>query len=236
MRQIVLDTETTGLSPESGHRVIEIGAIEMVNRRLTGNHFHFYLNPDREVDYGAQQVHGITSEFLQDKPRFNEVVDAFLAYVQGAELIIHNASFDMGFLNHELRLLGGAHGALEDHVHNVIDTLALARNKHPGQRNSLDALCKRYQIDNTKRTLHGALLDSEILAEVYLAMTGGQEAMQWEKKETKAQAGVVSSQTTRLDPAGLTVVMANADELALHDEYLEKLDASSGGCVWKSEN
>ncbi|MET0094439.1 MAG: DNA polymerase III subunit epsilon, partial [Sedimenticola sp.] len=172
MRQIVLDTETTGLEPEQGHRIIEIGCVEMVNRRLTGNNFHQYLQPDREIDLAAVEVHGITNEFLADKPRFGDVVEDFVNYIEGAELIIHNAPFDVGFINHELRELGGWDEVAT--ICSVIDTLVMAKKMHPGQRNSLDALCKRYDIDNSHRELHGALLDAEILADVYLSMTGGQ--------------------------------------------------------------
>ncbi|MEJ2385595.1 MAG: DNA polymerase III subunit epsilon, partial [Xanthomonadales bacterium] len=172
MRQIILDTETTGLEPAEGHRVIEIGCVELVDRRLSHNHYHQYLNPEREIEDGALEVHGISNEFLLDKPTFAEVADDFLDFVRGAELIIHNAPFDIGFLDNELALLG-RDDRMADHV-TVLDTLELARDLHPGQRNSLDALCKRYEVDNSSRTLHGALLDSEILADVYLAMTGGQ--------------------------------------------------------------
>jgi DNA polymerase-3 subunit epsilon len=173
MRQVVLDTETTGLEPNDGHRVIEIGCVEMENRRLTGNSLHLYLNPEREIDAGALAVHGISSEFLADKPTFDKVVDEFLAFVDGAELVIHNAPFDVGFLNHELRRLGTRYGTIEQRC-GVLDTLVMARQKHPGQKNSLDALCRRYFVENGHRELHGALLDAEILADVYLAMTGGQ--------------------------------------------------------------
>ncbi|HER20029.1 MAG TPA: DNA polymerase III subunit epsilon, partial [Chromatiales bacterium] len=172
MRQIILDTETTGMPVEEGHRLIEIGAVELVERRLTHRNYHQYLNPGRVVDAGAFAVHGLSNDFLENKPRFAEVVDEFLDYVRGAELIIHNAAFDVGFLDAELKRAG--YPPLAEHVDLVTDSLAIAREKHPGQRNSLDALCRRYQIDNTERTLHGALLDSEILADVYLALTGGQ--------------------------------------------------------------
>src|SRR5690606_38197574 len=177
MRQIVLDTETTGLEPEQGHRIIEIGCVEIVNRRLTGNHYHQYLQPDREIDAGAVEVHGITAEFLADKPRFTDVMHDFLAFVGGAELIIHNAPFDVGFINHELRLVDVNHASLDTFC-SVVDTLQMARRLHPGQKNSLDALCKRYGIDNSQRSLHGALLDAEILADVYLTMTGGQVTLE----------------------------------------------------------
>lgn len=175
MRQIILDTETTGIGPEQGHRVIEIGCIELIDRKLTGNHFHVYLNPQREVDEGAFRVHGISTEFLQDKPLFQDIVTEFLQFVEGSELIIHNAPFDVGFLNSELNHLKW-NKTLEDYCQ-ILDTLVLAREKHPGQRNSLDALCKRYEIDHFNRELHGALLDAEILAYVYLAMTGGQSSL-----------------------------------------------------------
>ena len=173
MRQIVLDTETTGLDPAQGHRIIEIGCVELEKRRLTGRHFHQYVKPDREVDEAAQEVHGISDEFLQDKPEFERVVDEFLAFVKGAELLIHNAPFDIGFLDAELARLNPAYGRMTDYCV-VTDTLVMARRKHPGQRNSLDALCKRYAVDNSQRELHGALLDAEILADVYLLMSGGQ--------------------------------------------------------------
>ena len=176
MRQIVLDTETTGLEPSQGHRIIEIGCVELVNRKLTGRHYHQYINPMREIDQGAMEVHGISNEFLADKPVFEQVVADFIEFVQGAELVIHNAPFDIGFLDSELALLEGRFGKMSDHT-SVIDTLVMARAMHPGQRNSLDALCRRYFVDNSARDLHGALLDSEILADVYLLMTGGQKTL-----------------------------------------------------------
>ena len=176
MRQIILDTETTGLEPSRGHKIIEIGCVEMVNRKLTGNHYHVYINPQREIDEGAIEVHGISNEFLQDKPLFKDIVDDFIEYVKGSELVIHNAPFDIGFLDHELKSLSGDRGKMAD-ICSVLDTLVLARQMHPGQKNSLDALCKRYLVDNSHRELHGALLDSEILADVYLLMTGGQTAL-----------------------------------------------------------
>ncbi|HXH04115.1 MAG TPA: DNA polymerase III subunit epsilon, partial [Candidatus Competibacteraceae bacterium] len=188
MRQVVLDTETTGLDPAQGHRVIEIGCVELVNRRHSGRHFHHYLQPDREIDAEAIQVHGISNEFLADKPRFADIAAEFLAFVDGAELVIHNAAFDVGFLNHELRLYDPAHPGLEN-LCRVLDTLVLARQLHPGQRNTLDALCKRYGVDNSQRTLHGALLDAEILADVYLAMTGGQVALGLEEAASLSEVG-----------------------------------------------
>lgn len=235
MRQIVLDTETTGLSPEDGHRIIEIGCVEIINRRLTRQHFHVYLNPDRAIDADAEKVHGISSAFLADKPRFKDVVDEFLQFVQGAELIIHNATFDTGFLNHELRRLNAGYRGL-DHYCSILDTLALARKRHPGQRNNLDALCKRYGIDNSQRELHGALLDAEILADVYLAMTGGQMALlQEDDSSTESAADAAHNAVAphlKQRPA-LKVVHCTADEEALHLQRLAALQKSSGGrCLW----
>lgn len=234
MRQVVLDTETTGLSPEEGHRIIEIGCVELLNRRLTQRRFHVYLNPDRAVDAGAQEVHGLSGEFLADKQRFRDIAGDFIAFVDGAELIIHNAPFDVGFLNHELRLLDDELGSLADHC-SVLDTLALARKKHPGQRNSLDALCKRYGIDNSRRDRHGALLDAEILADVYLSMTGGQMAL-LEEPDTMEAGAAVEAAPARLGLAArpsLRVVRCLPDELAAHEDRLAALQKSSGGnCLW----
>lgn len=232
MRQIVLDTETTGLEPSQGHRVIEIGAVEMVNRRLTGARFHQYLNPEREVDEGALQVHGISNEMLADKPRFAEVVEDLVEFIQGAELIIHNAPFDVGFLNHEFNLCG--RGGRVEELCTVLDTLKLAREMHPGQKNNLDALCKRYSIDNSHRELHGALLDAEILADLYLAMTGGQTALSLLGTGV-TEGGGAAAGIRRLDPGRppLKVVRANAEELAAHAARLAAIDKTSGGkCVW----
>lgn len=234
MRQIVLDTETTGLEPAEGHRIIEIGCVELDNRRHTGRRFHQYLQPDRAIDEGAVEVHGITNEFLADKPRFSDVVEDFLEFVRGAELIIHNAPFDIGFLNHELRLLGGKRGTINE-LCGVLDTLTLARKLHPGQKNSLDALCKRYSVDNSRRELHGALLDAEILADVYLAMTGGQAKLSLEGAAADAST-VVSSDIRRLpeDRPRLRVLRADAAETAAHSARLDRIDSSSGGqCLWK---
>jgi DNA polymerase-3 subunit epsilon len=235
MRQIVLDTETTGLDPEQGHRIIEIGCVEMLNRRPSGNNYHQYLQPDREIDEGALEVHGITQEFLADKPRFADLVHDLLEYLKGAELIIHNAPFDVGFLNHELGLVDGTFGRVEEYC-GVIDTLKLARSLHPGQKNSLDALCKRYSIDNSQRTLHGALLDAEILADVYLAMTGGQVTLFAEGGDPgQADAGV-ATQVRRVDPdrARLPVIRASGEELQAHEQWLAELDRAVGGsCVWR---
>ena len=229
IRQIVLDTETTGLEPEQGHRIIEIGCVEMVDRRLTGNNFHQYLQPDREIDAGAVEVHGITNEFLADKPHFIDVASDFLDYVRGAELIIHNAPFDIGFLNHELARMG--EGSRMSNLCAVTDTLVMAKKMHPGQRNSLDALCKRYDIDNSHRELHGALLDAEILADVYLMMTGGQAALTLEVGG--AEAGAASSvDGIRRLPAGrpaLKVVRASSEELAAHERILERMGEA---CLW----
>jgi len=232
MRQIVLDTETTGLEPSQGHRIIEIGCVELVNRRLTGRHYHHYLQPDREIDAGAAEVHGITGEFLHDKPRFADVVGEFLAFVRGAELIIHNAPFDLGFLRQEFGLLGRSWD--ETAECSVVDTLALARSRHPGQKNSLDALCKRYGIDSSARTLHGALLDAEILADVYLAMTGGQSRLLLEA-EPEAVVAASHAPAARLatDRPPLPVIRASDAELALHALRLDAIDRASGGnCVW----
>jgi DNA polymerase-3 subunit epsilon len=235
MRQIVLDTETTGLEPTQGHRIIEIGCVELVNRRLTESRYHQYLQPDREIDAGAIEVHGITNESLADKPRFAEIADEFLKFIHGAELIIHNAPFDVGFLNHELARLGDGYGAVTDHC-TVLDTLALARQMHPGQKNNLDALCKRYSIDNSQRQLHGALLDAEILADVYLTMTGGQVHLSL-GGESSAGAQISAPSPIRRLPAErepLRVLRASEQERHAHEEYLEKLARSSGGqCVWR---
>jgi len=232
MRQVVLDTETTGLDPERGHRVIEIGCVEIVNRRLTGNHFHCYLNPDRDIDEAAIEVHGITLEFLVDKPRFTQVEAEFVDFIRDAELVIHNAPFDVGFLNAEFRLSASERADI-DSLCSVLDTLQLAREKHPGQRNSLDALCKRYSVDNTQRELHGALLDAEILADVYLAMTSGQSSFAL-RQETSSRAGV-RKEARKLDPnrPPLPVIMAAEEEQAAHRTRLTEIEqASDKGCLW----
>ncbi len=236
MRQIVLDTETTGLDPAQGHRIIEIGCVELLDRRLTGNSYHQYILPDREIDAGAIEVHGITNEFLQDKPRFADVVEDFIEFIRGAELVIHNAPFDVGFIDHELGLLESEQTRV-DQICGVLDTLKLARDMHPGQRNNLDALCKRYEIDNSSREKHGALLDAEILADVYLAMTGGQVALSLSASDTGSEQQQTGSVIRRLpaDRSGLKVVQASAEELAEHQAYLDQLDQSSGAdCVWRS--
>jgi DNA polymerase-3 subunit epsilon len=233
MRQVVLDTETTGLEPEQGHRIIEIGCVELVNRRKTGRSFHRYLRPDREIDRGAEQVHGLTNEFLAQQPRFADVVDELLEFVRGAELIIHNAAFDLAFLDAELRRLPGAQQMRG--LCAVIDTLPLARQMHPGQRNSLDALCKRYGIDNSHRELHGALLDAQILLDVYLAMTGGQTALiLGEAAEARINVRLEPLAALARPRGVLRVVFATGDELTAHERSLAAIDKSSGGrTVWR---
>jgi len=231
MRQIVLDTETTGLSTGLGHRIIEIGAIELVNRRLTGRDFHRFLNPDRDIDEGAERVHGISRADLETAPRFHEVADELLDFINGAELVIHNAEFDVGFLEHELRLMKHPQPSVTDHAQ-VLDTLSLARELHPGQRNSLDALCKRYEVDASNRDLHGALIDADLLARVYLAMTGGQAALFVEESETRDDegAGGAAIRASRPD-LDLVVVRASEAESAAHEAMLDKL-RETGECVW----
>lgn len=232
-RQIVLDTETTGLNPKEGHRIIEIGCIELVNRRVTRNQFHVYINPQRPIDAGAIEIHGITNEFLQDKPVFADIARDFIEFTRGAQLLIHNAPFDVGFLNYEYSLLGNV-GVLEDYCA-IFDTLAFARTKHPGQRNSLDALCKRYSIDNSHRELHGALLDAEILADVYLQMTGGQDSLLGEENSAMAenqQAVRVSSNRPLLK-----IIYNTEAELVEHQQRLAAIDkASKGQCLWVLSN
>jgi len=240
MRQVVLDTETTGLSTGHGHRIIEIGCLELVDRRLTGREFHRFLNPDRDIDDGAVAVHGISRADLENEPRFPEIVDDLLAFLKDAELVIHNASFDVGFLEHELSLMKHPQPKIEQHA-TVLDTLTLARKIHPGQRNSLDALCKRYSVDATKRDVHGALIDSELLANVYLAMTGGQTALLLDEdahaRSARAAAGRGQSGAGRAsaDIVGadlkLVVIKASKEEAAAHEALLKKI-RKSGACVW----
>jgi DNA polymerase-3 subunit epsilon len=234
MRQIVLDTETTGLDANRGHRLIELGCVELLERRVSGSHFHCYLNPDRDIDAGAQAVHGISIEFLVDKPRFADVADEFVAYISGAELIIHNAAFDVGFIDAELARLGPSYGRLRDHA-TVLDTLAMAREMFPGQRNSLDALCKRLDIDNSHRELHGALLDAEILADVYLALTAGQGALDFAlETPDNAQIRVAAQHRPLSERPPLRVHLANEAELAAHEARLAAIDkASKGATVWR---
>ena len=233
MRQVFLDTETTGLEPELGHRIIEIGGVEMVNRRLTGRRLHHYLQPDREIDDGAFEVHGISREFLQDKPRFADVHADILEFIAGAEVIIHNAPFDVAFLDCELARLADSGQRIES-VCRVVDSLALARRLHPGQRNGLDALCKRYRIDNSARQLHGALLDAEILADVYAAMTGGQAMLELGDPGGPARAAGASPGTSGVRGAGsIPVVRASPGELEEHAVQLAHIDEKSGGqCLW----
>jgi len=232
MRQIVLDTETTGLEPEQGHRIIEIGCVEMINRRLTGRTFHHYLNPQRDIDPGAQEVHGLSTAFLADKALFAEVADDFLEFVGDAELVIHNAPFDVGFLDAELDRLDRDVPRIQD-LCGVLDTLVLAREMHPGQRNSLDALCRRYEVDNSQRELHGALLDARILAEVYLAMTGGQAALSLGSERVTSAVGQPVER--RVDRSGLKLVVLrpSAEEQEAHEATLDRIEAAGGDCIWR---
>ncbi len=235
MRQIVLDTETTGLEAHQGHRIIEIGCVELVDRALTGNQFHQYLQPDRDIDEAAMDVHGISNEFLEDKPRFGDIAQDFIDYVSGAELIIHNAPFDVGFIDHELARLEGEWGRLTQYC-TITDSLVLAKKMHPGQRNSLDALCKRYDIDNSHRELHGALLDAEILSDVYLALTGGQTTLMLDS----FSGGVDGSGEPEIRPVSpdrpaLRVVTAGDHELQAHNRRLDAIEKEAGSCVWRGE-
>lgn len=232
-RQVVLDTETTGLSTVDDHRIIEIGCIELINRKLTGTTFHQYINPEREIDTDAMEVHGISNESLLDKPKFAEISDEFMQFIEGAELIIHNAAFDVGFLNHELAKIKTEKRRVNE-ISTILDTLKLARDKHPGQKNNLDALCRRYEIDNSNRELHGALLDSEILADVYLAMTGGQTSLLLATEEVKpASKGLTETTVTTKSRGSLRVIKATDDDLIAHEATLQRLDkASDGQCVW----
>lgn len=232
-RQVVLDTETTGLSTADDHRIIEIGCIELINRKLTGATFHQYINPERTIDAGAMSVHGISNESLLDKPKFAEIADEFMRFIEGAELIIHNAAFDVGFLNHELAKIKTEKRRISD-ISTILNTLKLAQDKHPGQKNNLDALCRRYEIDNSSRKLHGALLDSEILADIYLAMTGGQTSLLLAAKEAKPAAKDSAETTVTTKSRGpLRVIKATDDDLIAHEATLQRLDkASNGQCVW----
>ncbi len=233
MRQVVLDTETTGIDPQQGHRIIEIGCVELVDRKLTGNHYHVYINPERVVEEEAIAVHGITNEYLADKPKFVEIAAGFVDFIRGAELVIHNAAFDVGFIDHEFSLLKPALPHVSS-ICGVLDTLAMARKKHPGQKNNLDALCKRYGIDNSHRDLHGALLDAEILADVYLLLSGGQTALSLDSEE---DSGGQASGIRRLpaDRARLRVVSPGATERDAHEAYLDKLAKSCEQVIWRSE-
>lgn len=231
MRQIVLDTETTGLDPRQGHRIIEIGCLELVNRRQTGNNYHVYINPEREIDQGAINVHGITNEFLADKPTFDKIFAEFVNYAKGAELIIHNAPFDVGFLNHEFKLFNNKSKPI-DKICTIFDSLTYARKKHPGQRNSLDALCKRYFVDNSGREFHGALLDAQLLAEVYLAMTGGQASL-FAETVTASNEDQTDDAHQPIEREGeLPIILATDDEKKAHDEMLQMIKKQSGQCVW----
>lgn len=233
-RQIILDTETTGISVNEGHRLIEIACVEMIDRRLTGKHFHCYINPEREVEAGALAVHGITNAFLNDKPKFHEVAEELMAFILDAELVIHNAPFDLSFINNELIQTRQRWKSVTDHCR-VIDTLAMARKMHVGQKNSLDALCKRYYVDNSKRELHGALLDCHLLAQVYLAMTGGQGSFFDSISDTQSAAKNAQTMAAqRIDKHNLTVLRASVDELSEHDKYLELLN-KHGQCLWLKE-
>ncbi len=247
-RQIILDTETTGLNPKDGHRIIEIGCVELINRRLTGNNFHYYLNPNREIDAEAVKVHGITNAFLINKPNFYNIAEEFLDYIKNAEIVAHNARFDIGFINHELQLaLDVIKKTVQiDKINKIIDTLELAKKLHPGQKNSLDALCRRYNIDNTQRELHGALLDAKILADVYLAMTGGQCKLEFDEHTFSPELGYTHRSGLVLnkslpeesteEPVGqmnISVVKADEIEMELHNKFVEKIrKASMNNCVW----
>lgn len=228
-RQIILDTETTGLDAALGHRILEVAAVELIDRRLTGNHLHRYINPERASEEGALQVHGLSEDFLRDKPKFGEIAPELLDFISGAELVIHNASFDLSFLNKEFALLDLK--TVKDYCPGVVDTLAMARELHPGKRNNLDALCDRYQIDNSKRTLHGALLDANLLAEVYLAMTRGQESLIIDMAPAPQAAAAKRHAAGKLE---LLVLAASAEELIEHDKQLVELDkASNGATLWR---
>jgi DNA polymerase-3 subunit epsilon len=232
MRQVVLDTETTGLSTGQGHRIIEIGGIELVNRRITGREFHRFLNPERDIDEGAERVHGISRESLETEPKFAEIVDELLSFIRDAELVIHNADFDVGFLDYELGLIQHPKPSIAQHAQ-VLDTLRIARELHPGQRNSLDALCKRYEVDASKRDVHGALIDAELLARVYLAMTGGQAALSLDDAAVDADRRLGPAPTARTAQSALDLVVIRAtdEENAAHEALLEKL-RTSADCVW----
>jgi len=232
MRQIVLDTETTGLDAETGHRIIEIGAVELIDRRFTGNNYHQYIQPERDIDEEALRVHGITPEFLADKPVFSEVAADFLEYIKGAELVIHNAPFDVGFIDHEFMWLAAGYPKVAD-ICTVLDTLVLARKMHPGGRLSLDALCSRYGIDNSQRVLHGALLDAEILADLYLAMTGGQTRLSLGGDGDDDGFGVEALRRVAAERSPLPIVHASAEELAAHEERLQHIDKVAGEALWR---
>jgi DNA polymerase-3 subunit epsilon len=234
MRQIILDTETTGIEPREGHRIIEIGCVELVDRKLTGNHFHVYINPGREIEQEAIDVHGITNEFLKDKPTFSQVADDFVNFIRGGQLVIHNAPFDVGFMDHEFAMNGSTRSLQTKDICTVLDTLVMARKIHPGQKNNLDALCRRYGIDNSHRELHGALLDAEILADVYLIMTGGQTKLNLAGTSQAEQDGGAEG-IRRIPRNGnkLKVIHATADELESHEARLDLIEKSGGQCLWR---
>jgi len=234
MRQIVLDTETTGIEPKEGHRIIEIGCVEVVNRKLTGNHFHVYINPEREIEQEAIDVHGITNEYLADKPKFRDVAQDFVNFIRGAQLVIHNAPFDVGFMDHEFAKEPSVSRIVTKEICTVLDTLVLARQMHPGQKNNLDALCKRYGIDNSHRELHGALLDAEILADVYLMMTGGQTKLNLAGKNgTDNSEGADAIRRINRGANKLKVIHATADEVKNHEARLDIVLESGGQCLWR---
>ena len=235
MRQIVLDTETTGIEPKEGHRIIEIGCVEVVNRKLTGNHFHVYINPGRQIEQEAIEVHGITNEFLQDKPVFADVAQDFVNFIRGAQLVIHNAPFDVGFMDHEFAMEPSTKGVVTRDICDVLDTLMLARKMHPGQKNNLDALCRRYGIDNSHRTLHGALLDAEILADVYLLMTGGQTKLKLASSGSSEGDGN-EVRPIRRTANKLKVIKASADELLQHEARLDIVKDAGGKCLWRPDS
>jgi DNA polymerase-3 subunit epsilon len=233
MRQIVLDTETTGLATSQGHRIIEIGCLELVNRRLTGREYHRFLNPERAIDEGAERVHGISNADLEGQPRFADIADELIDFLRNSELVIHNAEFDVGFLEYELSLMKHARPVISEHA-TVLDTLELARKLHPGQRNSLDALCKRYSVDASRREVHGALIDAELLARVYLAMTGGQTALSLDEEVADVVRNVDETENRpRHSGPALKIVTANAAETAAHDALLEKMQ-DAGACIWRN--
>jgi len=233
VRQIILDTETTGLEPEQGHRIIEIGCVEVVNRRPTGRTYHQYINPEREIDAGAVDVHGLDNEFLSDKPVFADILSEFIEFVNDSELVIHNAPFDVGFINAEFKRLDAPP---VETICQVLDSLQVARRHHPGQRNSLDALCRRYEVDNSRRELHGALLDAQLLAEVYLLMTGGQAALSLGRHSASETGGaeVQTRRRVKRDNLSLRVQRPSEAELAAHEQFLDRLEKDSGTCLWRA--
>jgi DNA polymerase-3 subunit epsilon len=237
MRQIVLDTETTGMEIRLDNRILEIGCVELINRKLTGNNYHVYINPERDSEEGALAVHGLTSEFLSDKPLFKDIAQEFVDYISGAELIIHNAPFDVGFLDHELKKIQGNQSLVGD-LCSVVDSLALAKQMHPGQKNNLNVLCKRYLVDNSGRDLHGALLDAELLADVFLLMTGGQRDLSWESQSENVNYGTKAQTVTQIDRAdhNFVVTKASEHELAAHEQMLQHMTKESERVLWLQQN